>query len=171
MKKKLTSKEKIRRMSGIASVVLILYLILPVTATVIAAVSGFIEGFKEGYSGEITGTDSSSMPEGFLAGTLYILFVTAFIAIIIISVLYCLKLLLSIRRDESPFTEKNGKLIRTIGIAFMLMEPVQIILDLLKSGVFTIGSGITFSAGIVMYCISLVFRYGCELQQESDETI
>lgn len=169
--KKLTSKEKIRRMSGIASVVLILYLILPVVTTVIAAVSGFIEGFKEGYSEEETGTVSSAAPESVLAKMFYIALAIAFIAIIIISILYSLKLLMSIRRDESPFTEKNGKLIRTIGIAFMLIEPVQIVLEFLKSGIFTIGSGITFSAGIVMYCISLVFRYGCELQQESDETI
>lgn len=169
--KKLTSKEKIRRMSGIASVVLILYLILPVVTTVIAAFSGFIEGFKEGYSEEENGAVSSAAPESVLAEMLYIALAIAFIAIIIISIAYSLKLLMSIRRDKSPFTDKNGKLIRTIGIAFMLMEPVQIILEFLKSGVFTIGSGITFSAGIVMYCISLVFRYGCELQQESDETI
>lgn len=156
-------------MCGIASVVLVLYLILPVVTAVISAVSGFIEGFKEGYSDP--SSVSEAMPQGFIMGTLYIVFALAFIAIIIIAVAYCLKLLMSIRRDESPFTEKNGKLIRTIGISFMLIEPVQIILELLKSGIFSIGSGITFSAGIVMYCISLVFRYGCELQQESDETI
>lgn len=161
--KKLTSKEKIRRMSGIASVVLIIYLILPV----IASVSGFVEGFKEGYSGELP----SAMPKDFLMGTLYIVFTMAFITIIIIAIAHCLKLLISIRRDESPFTEKNGNLIRTIGVSFMLMEPVDILLDFARSGVFSIGIGVTFSAGIVMYCISLVFRYGCELQKESDETI
>lgn len=31
--------------------------------------------------------------------------------------------------------------------------------------------GTVFAAGLVLYCISLVFRYGCELQQESDETL
>lgn len=38
-------------------------------------------------------------------------------------------------------------------------------------GLASVGGVIMFSVGTVMYCISLMFRYGCELQQESDETI
>lgn len=111
------------------------------------------------------------MPDSFLMSTLYLIFAAAFITIMIIAIVSCLRLLMSIRRDESPFTERNGGKIRIIGIAFMLLEPVQITLMLVQSGEFSVGNCIMFSAGIVMYYISLVFRYGCELQQESDKTL
>lgn len=169
--RKLTSKEKIRRMSGIASAVLMLYLILPFVTYAAAAVSGFIEGFSDALSGTEANAASDTVPDGFLAGTLYLILAALFVTVMIIAVVSCLQLLMSIRKDESPFTERNGRKIRTIGIAFMLLEPVQIALTLVQSGEFSVGSGIMFSAGIVMYCISLVFRYGCELQQESDETL
>lgn len=167
--KKLTSKEKIRRASKIASAVLILYLIAPFVTSVIAAVTGFMEGWNEAASGSEPSSDT--MPEGFLMGTVYIILVVILLTTIIIAIVSSLQLLMSIRKDESPFTENNGKKIRTIGISLMLIEPVDIILTLVQSSSLSVGSGITFSAGIVMYCISLVFRYGCELQQESDETI
>lgn len=166
--KKLTSKEKIRRASKIASAVLILYLIAPFVTLVIAAVTGFMEGWNAAASGA---EPSDTMPKGFLMGTVYIILVVILLTTIIIAIVSSLQLLMSIRKDESPFTENNGKKIRTIGISLMLIEPVDIILTLVQSGSLSVGSGITFSAGIVMYCISLVFRYGCELQQESDETI
>lgn len=132
---------------------------------------GFMEGFSNALSGSEANAVPDTMPDSFLMSTLYLIFAAAFITIMIIAIVSCLRLLMSIRRDESPFTERNGGKIRTIGIAFMLLEPVQITLMLVQSGEFSVGSSIMFSAGIVMYCISLVFRYGCELQQESDETL
>ena len=132
---------------------------------------GFMEGFSNALSGSEANVVPDTMPDSFLMSTLYLIFAAAFITIMIIAIVSCLRLLMSIRRDESPFTERNGGKIRTIGIAFMLLEPVQITLMLVQSGEFSVGSGIMFSAGIVMYCISLVFRYGCELQQETDETL
>ncbi len=132
---------------------------------------GFMEGFSNALSGSEANAVPDTMPDSFLMSTLYLIFAAAFITIMIIAIVSCLRLLMSIRRDESPFTERNGGKIRTIGIAFMLLEPVQITLMLVQSGEFSVGSGIMFSAGIVMYCISLVFRYGCELQQETDETL
>ncbi|MEZ3453670.1 MAG: DUF2975 domain-containing protein [Oscillospiraceae bacterium] len=130
-----------------------------------------MEGFSNALSGSEANAVPDTMPDSFLMSTLYLIFAAAFITIMIIAIVSCLRLLMSIRRDESPFTERNGGKIRTIGIAFMLLEPVQITLMLVQSGEFSVGSGIMFSAGIVMYCISLVFRYGCELQQETDETL
>lgn len=132
---------------------------------------GFMEGFSNALSGSEANAVPDTMPDSFLMSTLYLIFAAAFITIMIIAIVSCLRLLMSIRTDKSPFTERNGGKIRTIGIAFMLLEPVQITLMLVQSGEFSVGSGIMFSAGIVMYCISLVFRYGCELQQESDETL
>lgn len=130
-----------------------------------------MEGFGDALSGSEANAVPDTMPDSFLMSTLYLIFAAAFITIMIIAIVSCLRLLMSIRRDESPFTERNGGKIRTIGIAFMLLEPVQITLMLVQSGEFSVGSGIMFSAGIVMYCISLVFRYSCEFQQESDKTL
>lgn len=155
--KKRTSKEKIRRASLIAAVILILYMIVPM----IGAVTGFISGFTEGYSedGEAEGSA--------LAGAIALLI----IALWACALVFTIRLLLSLRRDISPFTDKNGRRIRNIAISFLLLEPAEHLYSWAVD--YYIGSleGMYFSAGLVLYCVSLVFRYGCELQQESDETI
>ncbi len=82
-----------------------------------------MEGFGNALSGSEANAVPDTMPDSFLMSTLYLIFAAAFITIMIIAIVSCLRLLMSIRRDESPFTERNGGKIRTIGIAFMLLEP------------------------------------------------
>ena len=156
-------KEKCKRICTIASVILIIYLIVPFVTHSIGAVTGFMEGWNEAAA-----EGQSSEPMWKITINLIICF--AIIAINIVPIVTAIRLLLGVRKSDSPFTELNGKRIGTIGICFMLIEPMNFLYELINNE-FQIGSGLAFSAGLVMYCISLIFRYGCELQQESDETL
>lgn len=158
-------KEKCKRACTIASVILMLYLIVPCITFTTAAVTGFINGWNDA---------ADEMPsDPIWMVFLGLIMSLVLIAVYIVPIVTAIRLLLGVRKADSPFTELNGKRIGTIGICFMLMEP----LDFLYSGIFHADwsvenfGGLAFSAGLVLYCISLIFRYGCELQQESDETL
>lgn len=89
----------------------------------------------------------------------------------IAAVVNSLKLLLDMRKGETPFTGKNGRRIGRTGIILMALEPL-----LLLSGLFSGEEspeiyGISFAAGLIMCNVALLFEYGAHLQQESDETL
>ena len=73
-----------------------------------------------------------------------------------------------IGKGNSPFTDTTAAQIRKIAL-FVLLFAVFSVLSVFK---------ITFSSfficavfALILYCISLIFDYGCELQQEIDETL
>lgn len=158
-------KEKCKRICTISSVILVLYLIVPFVTSVMAAVSGFKAGWES--------AEADPSTEPFWLLTLILIISVALIVIAIIPIVTAIQLLWGVRKADSPFTELNGKRIGTIGICFMLIEPLNFIYEAICNKVWDISefNGLAFSAGLVLYCVSLIFRYGCELQQESDETI
>jgi hypothetical protein len=93
--------------------------------------------------------------------------------------LYGVILLLSVKKDETPFNSKNVRLLKSIAILLVAKEP----LDFISSGIpVALGdgtimvtryfpSGAILAAGIVVYCIALVFKYGITLQTQFDETL
>ena len=69
--------------------------------------------------------------------------------------------------DDTPFKMKQVKRIKEIAILYLIISIIGGSLGGIT------GSNFAFSligAGI-LWCISLVFEYGCELQKESDETL
>ena len=73
-----------------------------------------------------------------------------------------------IGKGNSPFTDTTAAQIRKI-VLFVLLFAVFSVLSVFK---------MTFSSfficavfALILYCISLIFDYGCELQQEIDETL
>ena len=73
-----------------------------------------------------------------------------------------------IGKGNSPFTIKTAMQIRKIAL-YVLLFSIFSILSIFK---------ITFSSfficalfALILFCISLIFDYGCELQQEVDETL
>ena len=158
-------KEKCKRVCTAASVILMVYLIVPLITYSIGAVTGFMQGWNE------AANEPASEPFGIII--LGLLMSITLIAINIVPIVTAIRLLWGVRKSDSPFTVLNGKRIGTIGICFMLMEPLNFIYSGLIKNDWSIEnfSGLAFSAGLVLYCISLIFRYGCELQQESDETL
>ena len=158
-------KEKCKRVCTIASVILLVYLIVPFITYSIGAVTGFMQGWND------AANEPASEPFGIIM--LGLLMSMTLIVINIVPIITAIRLLWGVRKSDSPFTELNGKRIGIIGICFMLMEPLDFIYSGLIKSDWSIEnfSGLAFSAGLVLYCISMIFRYGCELQQESDETL
>lgn len=108
-------------------------------------------------------------------------------------------LLLSIRKGETPFQEKNVKKLKAIALLLILFEPFHHVLErigqfhipiILEEGVLTyfpgegyhyIGEttlqmntsfgGFILATGLIIYCVALVFQYGISLQNQVDETL
>lgn len=153
-------RKKIRNSGKLAVTVLIVYMLLPLYTFV----KNFGAGFTEGYQSAESVSFSLS---GLIAGLLMIIVIGAGIAAVVIS---C-SLLWQMTRDESPFTEANGRKILTAGIMFIASEPLYFISMYLTHGSVPEIYGLSLAAGLTLCCISGVFRYGALLQQESDETL
>ena len=101
-------------------------------------------------------------------------------SLILLSILIsALILLLSIKREETPFHSRNVTSLKSMGILLMVLEPLELFVSwipvALSDGAFITAhyfpAGSVFAAGIVVYCVSLVFEYGISLQKQSDETL
>ena len=71
--------------------------------------------------------------------------------------------------DSSPFETKQVKRIRKIAVFFFVISLLDFqVQDF--SVPFTMNF-IGIVGALMLWCISLIFEYGCELQKESDETL
>lgn len=81
-----------------------------------------------------------------------------------------------IRKGFTPFSHENTARIKKIAIIVAILSIVGSYSDALVD-YYTIGeltwrvNIIGLIAAIIIYCISLIFSYGCDLQRESDETL
>ena len=104
--------------------------------------------------------------------------------IVLASLTIGISLLYSIRKEETPFNRKNVKKLKSIAALLVIYEPYYSLVQLLinkympiiiddNTLVVTESSlgGIVFVAGLVVYCIALVFEYGITLQNQVDETL
>ena len=99
--------------------------------------------------------------------------------LVLLSILICaLTVLLAIRKDETPFNVKNVRLLKRIAILLMVVEPYEVFAGWITSlfsspRIMTLylPAGCVFAAGLVVYCVSLVFDYGISLQKQIDETL
>jgi len=71
--------------------------------------------------------------------------------------------------DSSPFEIKHVRRIRKIAIFYFVVSLIGLQSFDLS---FSYSMNLVGIVGAVMFwCVSLIFEYGCELQQESDETL
>ncbi len=73
-----------------------------------------------------------------------------------------------IGKGNSPFTAKTAIQIRKIAF-YMLLFAVFSVLSVFKMAFSSFFLCALFA--LILFCISLMFDYGCELQQEVDETL
>lgn len=151
-------KVKIRRVAKISTLFLSLYILLPLYVCVKDFFAGFIDGY---HSTENTMEDS----------ILGLLFQIAAVVAGICAIVNSLRLLFAIQKQETAFTNKNGKRIRRIGVMLMVLEPLMLLSKLVSGMELPEIYGITFCAGLLIFNVSLLFDYGAHLQQESDETL
>jgi len=89
----------------------------------------------------------------------------------------------SMKSDETPFNRKNVKRLKAMAILLVIYEPYLYLYTFILGklhpiviGDFTVEprstlSGMFVIAGIVVYCVALVFEYGISLQRQFDETL
>ena len=121
------------------------------------------------------------------AGNWFPASIASFIAgflIISATLVLSLALLASIWKNETPFNPKNVTKLKIIAWLLMVIEPYHFIAGYIFNKYYPLvlddGSiistriawnGTIFTAGLVVYCIALVFAYGISLQEQVDELL
>ena len=92
----------------------------------------------------------------------------------------------SIRRKETPFTQKSVKKLKALAILLILFEPLRFAWEYLvqinnpifisensqaRTTVHVSLGGSILAVGLVVYCVALVLSYGISLQNQIDETL
>ena len=130
----------------------------------------------------VKGEPSASAGEQNVFTLVYSLLFSAYIIAVMVMVI---RLLQSIRRGSTPFTMVNVRRLRQIGwmlVAFeLLLHLTTRLFWAAASGrieegekvvyYFSSTAGMVLIVGLAVLAISLVFQYGVELQQLSDETL
>jgi hypothetical protein len=97
-------------------------------------------------------------------------------AVSFIMMLFMIRFFENIRTSYTPFTLENAKILKDSSIVMLLsagLMPITflILASLLKQKYEINIELLLFVLALIVYCISLVFRYGALLQKESDETL
>jgi len=96
------------------------------------------------------------------------------------SLIISLTLLYAIKNEETPFNFKNVKRLKALAVILILFEPSVWLADFIYlrhnppeccGGWQIIHGGIILAAGLIIYCVALVFQYGIALQTQADETL
>ena len=177
------SQEKIRSMSKKISIVLKLgfivsnvIVILSLIAIGILVLSG--EETKLSFLAAFNVTANNGTTISIEAQSLLIMFAFMLIDTILISlaIFFVYAIFDKIRKGFTPFTHENTTRIKKVAIITAILSIVGSYSDSLVD-YYTIGeltwrvNIIGMIVAIIIYCISLIFSYGCDLQRESDETL
>ena len=177
------SQEKIRSMSKKISIVLKLgfivsnvIVILSLIAIGILVLSG--EETKLSFLAAFNVTANNGTTISIEAQSLLIMFAFMLIDTILISlaIFFVYAIFDKIRKGFTPFTHENTTRIKKVAIITAILSIVGSYSDSLVD-YYTIGeltwrvNIIGMIVAIIIYCISLIFSYGCDLQKESDETL
>lgn len=110
---------------------------------------------------------------------------TAVGALLIIALYAVAALILnSVRKDDSPFMQKNVNRLKLMSVLLIALELHMYFSQWLANRYYpiTLDGGIRIEqhssrggcilvAGLIVYCIALVFEHGISLQQQVDETL
>lgn len=166
---------RIRRLSGIANMLIVIIQIILVVTLVVSVVAFVVNRAVYHTSAVFVGVSS-------LVGVVGVMGVMVLLS----------GLMKSLRNQRTPFDLQNAKRLRGVGVFLMGLAVVQFITDVVvafsvsvmevpsASGTVTVGfrsvafhytSLVLVVLGLAVLCISLAFEYGALLQQQSDETL
>lgn len=122
-----------------------------------------------------------------LSSTASVLQLITNLLLLLISVIIMVNVILllhNISSGETPFTVKNVSKLKWISIFLIAFEPISMLMQfiinktiLLTSSenvvatTFTSFGGMIFVTGLAALGLTMVFRYGVELQRQADETL
>ena len=100
------------------------------------------------------------------------------LAMVFVVLLIIHRIFTTISREHTPFMVVNVKRMKQVAILLLVMESVEGTLGFIVQRVVTVQGLYNYSIDLtwvliagVIYCIALIFDYGCQLQQQSDETL
>jgi len=175
-----TQKEEMIKMSNTLSVILkICAIVLLVSMVPVIVFAGFAPTFGFALNSEQIVFLNANMPFNDLDGMRAWMIDVALGSAALIAILFVTgNILKAISREGTPFTKKNSNKIRVIALLLIASESVIPALQLLIYVVLLPESGATatFNFGniiiaAVFFCLALIFDYGSQLQQESDELL
>ena len=161
-----TKLEKLRKTSKVFAVIakvmeVLCYILVALILLIMVLPTGLYFGFKFDDPGMIGGIwnllqnnlDSSIAFKVFFAILIILSLIIAYVMRKIN------KLFKNINSEYSPFVPENVKIIKTIAIGMAIVTLIEV----------NIATAVV--TGFVIWAIALLFDYGCELQNESDEII
>ena len=177
------SQQKIKEMSKKISIILKLGLIVSIVVMALALMAiGILmfsgEDLKSSFLAafEVTANNRTTIgiePQSLLIMFLFLLADTVLISL---AILFVHAIFEEMKKGCTPFSRRNTVRIQRIALITAILSIVGGYSDALVD-YYTIGE-LSWRANIVglmiaaiIYCISLIFSYGCDLQQESDETL
>lgn len=178
-----SSQQKIRNASKKLTVILKLSFIVSIIVAILALFAiGILmfsgEDMKSSFLAAFNvtannGTTISIAPQPLLSMFVFMLADTVLISFIIFLVHSIFD---DIKKGWTPFSHRNTTRIKNIALIAVILSIVGSYSDALVD-YYTIGeltwrvNIVGLVIGMIVYCISLIFSYGCDLQQESDETL
>jgi len=172
-------KEKIIKMSKILDAFLKIGAILMVMATATFIVSIIIAPSLDLTSFSLDGLVAKTQFNGNISDFRSIMVTFILNSAVIAAILYVASFIFKgISRGNSPFEKKNAEKIKIISylmVALGVLVPLLqfLIVYIFIGGIYTSVAinleNIVFAA--VFFCLALIFEYGAELQQQSDETL
>jgi len=162
----------LKKVCSYASVVMlageIAFMILAAASAVLGAVSFISPDIRETFSQLIKcGETDLSLAAGTVE--MVILFATMFVTVKMIH-----DTMVSIQKEHSPFMNENAARFKTICLAFLMASVPLSVLEFLTRGdqILAVCVFLAFILiSVVMYCLTIIFRYGAMLQDESDHTL
>ncbi len=177
------SQEKIRDMSKKISIILRLGFIVSNVIVILSLIAiGILvflgEETKSSFLAAFDVTAINGTTISIEARSLLIMFIFMLIDTILISlaIFFVYAVFDELRKGFTPFSHENTTRIKKIAIITAILSIVGSCSDALVD-YYTIGeltwrvNIIGMIVAIIIYCISLIFSYGCDLQRESDETL
>lgn len=177
------SQQKIRNASQKITVILKLGFIISIITAVLSLIAISIlifssEDIRLSFLAAFAVTANNETIINIAPQSLLIMFVFMLTDTLLISVMIFLvhAIFCDIKEKNIPFLHKNTVRIKSIAVIAIILSIVGSYSDALVD-YYTIGeltwriniSGLII--GTIIYCISLIFNYGCDLQQEYDETL
>ena len=148
----------------------IVFAVMVIATIALAVASQFSDGAKDIFVDLISAKDFGDP----VKTTSSFIVMTLIFALGFVTVKAVHDVMVSIMTEYSPFVLENADRIKMLSLAFLFSSVIFLVFGILA------GKGITellflffgsLMVSVVLYCLTIVCRYGALLQKESDETL
>lgn len=164
----------LKKVCKYASTVMLAGVVIFAILAIVTAVFGIGALFSESMLERLCGWVGVGRDQSTLVITASFFQMLAIYIMGIITVYSVYKIMSTIMSNYTPFTSENAKRIKTISLTFLFSSALLLILGVLAQRSITEIAFMFFGCllvSVVLYCLTIVCRYGVILQDESDHTL